>query len=158
MKYFNEYHFIISILLCSNLYSQQSINGSGGEASGSNGNISYSIGQITVKTSTGSNGSIHQGIQQNSELFVLNSNNYKSISLEASVHPNPVIEDRILYLTKLDNKLIRYRLFTSNGSIIKEGETQLLQTVISFKNYTPGIYILQVEDLNSKKEFTIIKK
>jgi hypothetical protein len=46
------------------LSAQESVNGSGGDATGTGGTSSYSIGQVVYTTATGTNGSVAQGVQQ----------------------------------------------------------------------------------------------
>lgn len=48
----------------SNLYAQQNIVASGGQATGAGGTVSYSIGQMDYISVTGAGGSITQGVQQ----------------------------------------------------------------------------------------------
>ena len=43
---------------------QESINATGGDASGSAGSASYSVGQVAYQTLAGTNGSIAEGVQQ----------------------------------------------------------------------------------------------
>ena len=49
--------------------SQESVNASGGNATGSGGSISYTIGQIDYIEASGVGGSVNQGIQQAYEIF-----------------------------------------------------------------------------------------
>ena len=52
------------------IYSQETIPTSGGEATGSGGSSSYSVGQMVYTTNT-SGGTVTQGVQQSIELFTL---------------------------------------------------------------------------------------
>src|SRR6056297_978638 len=49
---------------------QQAMPASGGDASGSGGFVSYSVGQVVYTTHTGANGSVAQGVQQTYEIAV----------------------------------------------------------------------------------------
>ncbi len=42
------------------LHAQESVNATGGNASGSGGSASYSVGQVVYTTNTGTNGSVTQ--------------------------------------------------------------------------------------------------
>lgn len=53
------------------LQAQESINASGGNASGSGGSVSYSVGQATYQTHTGTNGSVVEGVQHPYEILVV---------------------------------------------------------------------------------------
>ena len=78
------------------LQAQTSVNATGGNASGSGGSASYSVGQVVFTTNTGTSGSVVQGIQQPYEISVVTGiEQAKGINLELSVYPNPTTD----YLT-----------------------------------------------------------
>ncbi|MDY2585962.1 T9SS type A sorting domain-containing protein [Winogradskyella aquimaris] len=60
---------LIAYFLCISLsmFSQENISTSGGEATGSGGAVSYSIGQVVYSTYIGSNGTLSEGVQQPQE-------------------------------------------------------------------------------------------
>jgi hypothetical protein len=67
---------ILSALLLSGLgltglQAQEVIPAVGGNASGSGGSVSYSVGQVAYQTHTGTNGSVVEGVQQPYEISVL---------------------------------------------------------------------------------------
>ena len=55
------------------LHAQESPTAAGGEATGTGGTSSYSVGQVVYTTATGTNGSLAQGVQQPYEISVTNS-------------------------------------------------------------------------------------
>ena len=68
---------------------QEAVATSGGNPSGINGNVSYTIGQVVYTTNTGTTGSIAQGVQQPFEIqIVLGIENF-NINLQMAVFPNP---------------------------------------------------------------------
>jgi hypothetical protein len=81
--------FLIPFLFFLKGNAQQSVNAGGGNATGSNGNLSYTIGQIDYVSATGSNGSVSQGVQQPLEIFTLGKDDFPNIMLQATVYPNP---------------------------------------------------------------------
>ncbi|WP_052172358.1 T9SS type A sorting domain-containing protein [Psychroserpens jangbogonensis] len=52
------------LFISQSIFSQESINASGSEATGSGGAVSYSVGQVFYSTQTGSNGTLSEGVQQ----------------------------------------------------------------------------------------------
>ena len=56
--------FVAAILLQLNVNAQTSVNGAGGEATGSNGQMSFSVGEIVYTTMSNASYSVAQGIQQ----------------------------------------------------------------------------------------------
>ena len=65
---------LIAVLLLviglTRLQAQETIPAIGGNASGSGGSVSYSVGQAVYTTNTGTNGSVPQGVQQPFEISV----------------------------------------------------------------------------------------
>lgn len=53
------------------LQAQTSVNVTGGNASGSGGSASYSVGQFVYQTHTGTSGSVSEGVQQPYEISVV---------------------------------------------------------------------------------------
>ena len=53
------------------LQAQESVNATGGNASGSGGSASYSVGQVVYTNNTGTSGSVAQGVQQPFEISVV---------------------------------------------------------------------------------------
>ena len=66
---------LIAILLLGlgliELQAQEAIPASGGDASGSGGSVSYSIGQVVYQTHTCTSGSVAEGVQQSFEILVV---------------------------------------------------------------------------------------
>mgnify|MGYP003647362234 CR=1 FL=1 len=61
----NRIILILSVLFASNsVLSQEAISTSGGEAVGSGGSVSYTIGQVFYSSLSGSNGKLTEGVQQ----------------------------------------------------------------------------------------------
>lgn len=54
-----------------NSQAQESLNTTGNNDSNNNGSVSYSVGQITYQTNTGTNGSIIEGVQQPYKISVV---------------------------------------------------------------------------------------
>jgi len=55
---------IVLLALCTNIYSQSSINSGGATATNHTGSISYSIGQTFVHITENGTGAVHRGVQQ----------------------------------------------------------------------------------------------
>ena len=79
------------------LQAQEAIPASGGEASGTGGTTSYSIGQVVYTINTGTNGSVAEGLQQPYEIsMVTGIEQAKEINLLFSAYPNPATDLLIL--------------------------------------------------------------
>lgn len=138
------------------LHAQESINGSGGEATGTGGTASYSVGQIVYTTATGSNGSVAQGVQQPYEIQVVTGVNETSINLEMSVYPNPTTN----YLTLLteSSKNLSFQLIDLQGKVIESKNVVNNSTNISLEGQPAATYFLNVVKNNQTvKTFKVIK-
>lgn len=83
----------ISLILLAvmSLSAQSALVGTGGEAAGGGGSVSYSVGQIAVQSNNEGNTSISEGVQQPYEIDVVGVDNYPDITLNAVVYPNPTL-------------------------------------------------------------------
>jgi len=68
--------------------SHQVLSASGGDASGSGGTVAYSVGQIVYSTSTGTTGSVAQGVEQAYEISSVGIKE-TALNISLSVFPNP---------------------------------------------------------------------
>lgn len=138
---------------------QTAIVASGGNATGSGGSSSYSVGQVVYTNAVGSNGSTNQGVQQPIEIFALGTNDFPEISLAMSVYPNPTTALVNLNIQNYNSENITYQLFDLNGRSIQNNKILQKETQISLENLSNAIYFLTVSDNNkSLKTFKIIKK
>lgn len=141
------------------LHAQNAIPATGGNASGSGGTSSYSVGQVVYTTETETTGTITQGVQQPFEILVLTAIEEASeVILECSVYPNPTTNLLILKIGNYDKENLSYHLFDINGRLIEIKKVFANETQITTGNLTPGIYFLRVSDnVKEVKTFKIIK-
>ncbi len=83
-------------LLFVGLHAQESTTASGGEASGDEGTVSYSVGQVVYGTHSGTTGSVSEGIQQPYAISVIIGLEETGINLNISAFPNPTTDYLIL--------------------------------------------------------------
>ncbi|QGY43756.1 T9SS type A sorting domain-containing protein [Maribellus comscasis] len=142
------------------LQAQESVNTSGGNASGSGGSVSYSYGQMVYQTHTGTNGSVAEGVQQAYEISVLTGiDGAKEIKLLVSAYPNPTTDYLTLSISEFDVSDLSYLLFDMNGKLIQNEKISGSQTSIFMGNLVPASYLVRVIQKNEEvKTFKIIKK
>lgn len=139
-------------------FAQQSITSSGGNSFGAGGSSSYSVGQITYLSTSGSNGSINEGIQHPYEIITLGTDMNTDILLLA-VYPNPTMASVVLFTDKKSYENIEYHLFDFTGKKLLSQKITQSETQISLKNFNTAIYLLQIlEGGKTIKTFKIIKK
>ncbi len=142
------------------LYGQESINTTGGNASGSGGSVSYSAGQVVHQTNTGTNGSVAQGVQQPYEISVITGVEVaKSINISVTAYPNPTTEYLTLIIGKFEISNLLYQLFDMNGKLLQTEKITDNQTSITMGKYASATYLVKVIQENKEiKTFKIVKK
>jgi hypothetical protein len=154
---------LISIFLCSIwtflIHAQGTIPTTGGNAAGSGGSVSYSVGQITYNTYSGINGSVAQGVQQPYEISVVTGiEEAAEINLMLSAYPNPATDFVILKVGNYENKNLSYGLFDVNGNLLENKKIEGTEINIQLVNLSPSVYFLKVTDKGTVvKIFKIIK-
>ncbi|MEI8203753.1 MAG: T9SS type A sorting domain-containing protein [Bacteroidota bacterium] len=150
---------LFMLLLIAKVDAQQTLDATGGNASGTSGTVSYSIGQMVYTTIVGTNGSIAQRVQQPYEISVANGiEDAIGISLICSIYPNPTSD----YLTlKIEGDVkTQYvaSLYDITGKLLENKTVENSETSIYLKNLVSAIYFLKVTQLNKElKTFKIIK-
>jgi hypothetical protein len=154
-----EVILVFVLLLLSVLsQAQESTNTSGGEATGSGGSVSYSVGQVVYTTNSGSSGSLAQGVQHAYEIFVVGVNDSQSnISLNA--YPNPTTDVLTLQISNYNSEKLIYQLYDLNGKLISSEQITAPQTQINTAKLSTSTYFIDVLNQENKKEqsFKIIK-
>ncbi|WP_339686308.1 T9SS type A sorting domain-containing protein [uncultured Nonlabens sp.] len=150
---------VAGLLLATQLmYSQQSIPATGGDATGSGGSSSYTVGQLVYTTSTGG-GSVIQGVQQSIELFTLSNPELTTVNLSVVIYPNPTSDYVMLKISDTALYNLSYHLVDINGKAISDGSLTNGDTQINMQQLAVGMYILKVSQNNQElKTFKIIKK
>ena len=97
------------------VHAQRAVLSSGGDASGTGGSVSYSIGQIDYSYQTGSTGSINQGVQQPYEFFSVGVDENSNISLSMSAFPNPTNTSLNLVIENQLLDHLYFKLYDVNG-------------------------------------------
>jgi hypothetical protein len=154
--------FCTLLLLClgfTSLKAQNAVVASGGNATGTNGKVSYSVGQPFYITKTGSNGSVADGVQQPYEIFVYAGiEEAKDIKLICNVYPNPTTEFIKLVIENNKSGDLFYQLYDMNGKLLANNKIEGTEASINMKSYAPATYFLKVKDNKKEvKTFKIIK-
>lgn len=137
----------------------ETIPATGGNASGSGGTVSYSVGQIVYTNNTGTNGSVSQGVQQPYEISIVTAlEETQGINLSISAFPNPTTDYLTLSTGNFDNKNLSFHLYDINGKMMQESKINVSETKISMTDLPPAIYFLKVtENQKEVKTFKIVK-
>lgn len=140
------------------LHAQETVTTTGGEATGTGGTSSYTVGQVVYTTNTGSNGSVAQAVQQPYEISTTVGINETSIQLELSVYPNPTTNFLSLNVESEKLKDLSYQLIDLQGKVIDNKKVSTATTTIAMENLPKAIYFLRISNNNQVvKTFRIIK-
>ena len=144
----------------STVLAQESINTTGGNAAGSGGSVSYSVGQIVYHTHTGTTGSVAEGVQQPYEISeVTGIDEAKGITLSVVAYPNPTSDQLVLEVDDYDFSNLHYRLFDVNGKLLQSGIITDTRTSIAMARLVPAVYFVKVMQANKElKTFKIVKR
>lgn len=150
------YLTVLFSMLAIGSYAQNATVTSGGDASGTGGTASYSVGQVTYVSSTGTNGAVSEGVQQAFEISIITGT--EEIDINLSAYPNPTTDYLILEVEEANVSNLSYELTDHTGTLIKEDILSNRSTRITMENLLSGIYLLKVNG-NAKivKTFKIIK-
>lgn len=138
---------------------QNSVNATGGNASGSGGSASYSVGQVVYSSTSETNASVAQGVQQSYEISVITAfEEAKEMNLSVSVFPNPAADYLILEAKDSELLNLHFQLYDLNGKLLQNEKITSNQTNIEMSHLAPATYFVKVSDINKElKTFKIIK-
>lgn len=130
----------------------------GGNATGTGGSASYSVGQLVYTTATGATGSVAQGVQQPYEINVISGiEDIYGIDL-LMAYPNPAVNFLTLKIENNELSSFSYQLYNISGSMIRNAKVTSIETTISMSDLTPSTYFLRIlVDNKEVKTFKIIK-
>jgi hypothetical protein len=138
------------------LHAQELPTATGGDAQGNGGTVSYSVGQVTYSTHTGTSGSVAQGVQQPFEISVITGiEEAKGISLMISAYPNPSTDFITLKVENFTLSTLHFQLFDMNGKLLQNEKITGNETSIAMSNLVPATYFVKV--IQGKKEVKTFK-
>lgn len=141
------------------LYAQVTVTTTGGNASGSGGTSSYTVGQLGYTTNSGTTGSVAQGVQQPFEISIVEGvEEAKEIELSCLLFPNPTSDFVNLKLNSFKVENIIYQIFDFNGKLLESKTIEGDETSIEMKKYADAVYFLKVFQGDKElKTFKIVK-
>jgi len=151
--------FLLLCEFCLTIQSQSTIPATGGNANDSGGTVSYTVGQITYQTISGTNGIVTQGVQQPYEISVVTaSEEAKDTNPNCLLYPNPTSNFLILKVEDNENARFSYWLYGVTGNLIETKKILTNETQISMGNQVSGTYFLKITSDNKEvKTFKIVK-
>ena len=137
--------------------SHQVLSASGGDATGSGGSVAYSVGQIVYTTSTGTTGSVAQGVEQAYEIYSVGITE-TAINISLSVFPNPTSDFLTLKVEDYNNEALSYNLIDEQGKLILSEQITNQETQVAMSTLARGSYFINIVQTNKQiQTFKIIK-
>ena len=134
-----KYLIISMVLFPTWLYSQSSILTSGGDAGGTGGWASISIGQVFDNSWSNTSYYIQEGIQQN---LLLNTDGLIEIDFnKILIYPVPALNEISLDFKELDD-VFEYELFSIDGVVKDKGDVSINNPSINLERLASGEYFL----------------
>jgi len=131
---------------------------SGGDATGANGKVSYSVGQTVYQAVSGPGTSVIEGNQQPYEISTVSGTAFTEIALSATAYPNPTIDHVTLSISGKDFQQMSYALSDINGKMLAQHAMEKNQVDVSMNTLPAGTYFIKVIENNSSiKIFKIVK-
>ncbi len=159
-KMINNSLFFLAFLLTFSLNAQTShqvLSATGGDASGSGGTVAYSVGQIVYTTSTGTSGSVAQGVEQAYEISSVGIKE-TALNISLSIFPNPTSEYLTLKVEDYNNEALSYSLLDEQGKLVLNEQITNQDTQVAMSTLARGAYFIIVLQENKKiQTFKIIK-
>jgi hypothetical protein len=141
------------------LKAQSAVLATGANATGSNGSVSYSVGQAAYLVK-GSSGQVSEGVQQVYEITTLATNEISNATEEGILlYPNPFKDYLYLDFTTNNFKGSEYQLFDAQGKLIKTDKISQSKSEFNFSYLPSAMYIIRInQEGKNIKTFKIIKK
>lgn len=150
----------VSLVFSYCLFAQEAITTTGGEATGTGGSASYTVGQVFYQTHAGVDGSVAEGVQQPYEISIVTEveTNFV-IDLKIDAYPNPTTDFLTLSIVDSDLSNMSYQLYNMQGRDIKSHEILSPETKIDLENLQPATYFVKVLQNNVEiKVFMVVKR
>ncbi|BAP29451.1 uncharacterized protein CHSO_0414 [Chryseobacterium sp. StRB126] len=159
MKKTSIYSLILFAFSFSFLKAQSAILATGMDASGGNGSVSYSIGQVAYLYK-GAGNQILEGVQQPYEIISLTTRETATSDLkDILLYPNPFKDYLYLDFTINNFKGAEYQLFDAQGKLIRKDVILQSKSELNFSDIPSAMYIIKINQHGENlKTFKIIKK
>lgn len=145
----------IFLLISGNHYAQSNTVATGGNSTGINGSVSYSIGQIDYTSQSGTNGQLNQGVQQPYEFYSTNSIDELGDQIQLTIGPNPTTDGITVTYLGTDTKTLECTLTDASGKVVIAPFNFSQQTILDLNPFASGMYNLSIH--SGAKEIKTVK-
>lgn len=147
---------VLGLMTCA--HAQSAITAVGGNVATSDGSLSYSVGEVAVRSSVARaitvvniTESFTEGVQQPyTQRDLERYEGIEALTVQVSVYPNPTVDNVIIECSQTTEPL-HYYLFNTNGQAMLEGVLNDSQEQLDIQSYAAGNYLLKVVSSDKKK-------
>jgi len=145
---------IFTGLLSMSTLAQQANVASGGNATGTGGSFSYSVGQVFYSSDT--EGTINEGVQQPYEIYIV-SIEESLVELELNLYPNPTLQELSIEIPNFKSDLTA-TIYNSGGLLMENVKLISSRTLVSVRNWPASTYYIHVGDASgNSSKYKLIK-
>jgi hypothetical protein len=153
-----QHLLFIALFSAASASAQQNTVAGGGEAIGTGGSVSYTIGQVDHLHLDATTGSVWQGVQQPVTITVITGVDVRAVDLLIGVHPNPAHAQVVLVVAPEAVEGHRWTLRDDLGRELAAGTVAAERTTIPLEALAAAGYLLQVSNSHGTiKTYRIIK-
>ena len=138
---------------------QENVGAAGGEASGSTGSVSYTVGQVANASNASVSGSVSEGVQQTytSISTVIDETGPGAAGIVA--YPNPANDRVRIAFESIPTGELEFTLYDASGAVVRFGELHVTDAEISINDLAVGRYRLILTTNGSViRQFNLIKQ
>ncbi|WP_415324946.1 T9SS type A sorting domain-containing protein [Chryseobacterium sp. MMS23-Vi53] len=141
------------------LKAQSAVMTTGANATGGNGSVSYSVGQVAYLIK-GTNREVSEGVQQAYEITTLATHELSNSTEEGILlYPNPFKDYLYLDFTTNNYKGSEFYLYDAQGKLVKTDKITQSKSEFNFSSLPSAMYIIRItQEGKNIKTFKIIKK
>lgn len=149
---------LILCLFSAAIFAQEVISTAGDQTKNSTADLSWTIGEPIIETTSNGDFELIQGLHQN-YLEVTAINEIQNQKFNINAFPNPATEYIELKIERESQEDLFYQLFDLNGRFLFEEQILNNKATIHTGDLLPAIYYLKInENQNTIQTFQIIKK
>jgi hypothetical protein len=153
---FTTLFILIYFLAHAQTIEREVVSTSGNFYSNSAGQLSTTLGEPIISTTSSGTNELTQGFQQ-TKTTVTSIEDYQT-DFEMNVYPNPVSEYIIIKIEKIKED-INFTIYTIEGKIIINNQLKELETKLDIGGFAKGSYFLNITEQNKIiKTYKIIKQ
>lgn len=139
-----NFGYIVVLLLAPfSMSGQVSVNSSGGEAIGSNGSVSFSVGQVDYINFSSAQNMMSEGVQQPIELYTVKIEELQE-KVYLTLYPNPTTQNLWLQFDGAVHNRKKIEVYSISGQKVKSLEIDESKPQLDVSDLANGTYIIRV--------------